>query len=330
LTYSKGVTIFIVAFGVALITQSLAVQNTPLFAHRDGCHRWHSCPSDNGSYVCGDLGHDDGCSKSSKSKKSDNDKVKTKSKKSSKSNDEAEYGESKDIPKEKSEDKSENIDSMTVRNTMVVTPAPTKSEGIEMSGPVTYVVDGDTLDLSGSVRIRLALVNIPEVGERGFDEAKKFVEDLCLYKNGEVDIDDGQRQGSFGRDIGVVYCERTNLNEALINNSLATISTEFCDVSEFADEMWAASYCSDSSVINTDTPTVMKTTTIESPITVTKEVTSSNEMNETNCSSSYPDFCIPSPPPDLDCRDISKTRFTVSGPDPHSFDRDGDGIGCES
>ena len=31
------------------------------FAHRDGCHRWHSCPSDSGSYVYGDLGYDDEC-----------------------------------------------------------------------------------------------------------------------------------------------------------------------------------------------------------------------------------------------------------------------------
>lgn len=26
-------------------------------AHRSGCHRWHSCPSDSGSYTCGDLGY---------------------------------------------------------------------------------------------------------------------------------------------------------------------------------------------------------------------------------------------------------------------------------
>jgi len=32
-------------------------------AHRDGCHRWHSCPSDSGSYVCGDLGYDSQCPK---------------------------------------------------------------------------------------------------------------------------------------------------------------------------------------------------------------------------------------------------------------------------
>ena len=32
-------------------------------AHRSGCHRWHSCPSDTGSYVCGDLGYTSGCTK---------------------------------------------------------------------------------------------------------------------------------------------------------------------------------------------------------------------------------------------------------------------------
>ena len=26
-------------------------------AHRSGCHRWHSCPSDSGSYSCGDAGY---------------------------------------------------------------------------------------------------------------------------------------------------------------------------------------------------------------------------------------------------------------------------------
>lgn len=30
-------------------------------AHQDGCHRWHSCPSDSGSYVCGDTGHSSEC-----------------------------------------------------------------------------------------------------------------------------------------------------------------------------------------------------------------------------------------------------------------------------
>lgn len=30
-------------------------------AHRSGCHRWHSCSSDSGSYTCGDTGYCSAC-----------------------------------------------------------------------------------------------------------------------------------------------------------------------------------------------------------------------------------------------------------------------------
>jgi hypothetical protein len=49
-----------------------------------------------------------------------------------------------------------------------------------------------------------------------------------------------------------------------------------------------------------------------------------------NCDPSYPDFCIAPSLPDLNCSDISHKNFTVRQPDPHKFDRDKDGIGCES
>lgn len=47
------------------------------------------------------------------------------------------------------------------------------------------------------------------------------------------------------------------------------------------------------------------------------------------CHPSYPTVCIPPPPPDLDCADVPHRRFTVIPPDPHRFDGDGDGVGCE-
>ncbi len=50
---------------------------------------------------------------------------------------------------------------------------------------------------------------------------------------------------------------------------------------------------------------------------------------QTRCDSSYPDICIAPPPPDLDCGDITARNFRVQPPDPHQFDRDQDGIGCE-
>ncbi len=51
---------------------------------------------------------------------------------------------------------------------------------------------------------------------------------------------------------------------------------------------------------------------------------------ENNCDPSYPDVCIPPWPPDLDCGEISYRNFYVLPDDPHGFDGDKDGIGCES
>lgn len=121
-------------------------------------------------------------------------------------------------------------------------PKPTLSEDIELVGIVNYVVDGDTLDIN-DIRIRLSLVDTPERGYPGFKEAKEFVKKLCLEENAEVDMDDNQRRGSFGREIGVVYCDGKNLNEELMKNDLAIIDTEFCDISEFSSEIWAKPYC---------------------------------------------------------------------------------------
>jgi hypothetical protein len=49
-----------------------------------------------------------------------------------------------------------------------------------------------------------------------------------------------------------------------------------------------------------------------------------------DCDPAYPDGCLPSPPPDLDCADVGQ-RVTVdhSYGDPHRLDADRDGIGCD-
>lgn len=53
-----------------------------------------------------------------------------------------------------------------------------------------------------------------------------------------------------------------------------------------------------------------------------------------DCHPSYPDFCIEPPPPDLDCPDMEQKNFTVgwdvSDPDPHGFDGNKGGVGCEA
>jgi nuclease-like protein len=47
------------------------------------------------------------------------------------------------------------------------------------------------------------------------------------------------------------------------------------------------------------------------------------------CDPAYPGVCIAPPPPDLNCGDVPFRRFEVRPPDPHNFDGDFDGVGCE-
>jgi hypothetical protein len=84
----------------------------------------------------------------------------------------------------------------------------------------------------------------------------------------------------------------------------------------------------------TTTAALPTTTTTPSPPPPPVTTTTPPPSLAGNCAPSYPDFCIPPPPPDLDCKDIPRKRFrviyNVASPDPHGFDGDHDGIGCET
>ena len=47
----------VLSFGILALTGMALFAGLPAQAHRSGCHRWHSCPSDRGTYTCGDLGY---------------------------------------------------------------------------------------------------------------------------------------------------------------------------------------------------------------------------------------------------------------------------------
>jgi hypothetical protein len=83
----------------------------------------------------------------------------------------------------------------------------------------------------------------------------------------------------------------------------------------------------------TTTTTRPPTTTTTRPATTTTTAkvttTTTTPVQTASCDSHYPDHCIPAAPPDLDCPDIRYTNFRVVGGDPHRFDADKDGIGCE-
>src|SRR5215216_2758863 len=68
--------------------------------------------------------------------------------------------------------------------------------------------------------------------------------------------------------------------------------------------------------------------TVSDSILITVHEREPPAIEERMCDPSYPGLCIPPPPPDLDCDNISARNFRVLPPDPHRFDDDNDGIGC--
>jgi len=174
-----------------------------------------------------------------------------------------------------------------------------KCEG-KFEGTVDKIFDGDTIKLKECGKsIRLSLVDTPETTEPGYQEAKSFTESLCKVGTiAIIDQDDLQPYDRYDRTVGLVFCQNKKLNAELIFNKLGKTDIRFCLESEFSDEEWAS----------------------DCQTSVTKDT----------CDPSYPTVCIPPSPPDLDCSDIRYRNFEVLQPDPHRFDRDKDGIGCES
>jgi endonuclease YncB( thermonuclease family) len=115
-------------------------------------------------------------------------------------------------------------------------------------GNITKVVDGDTIDVNGA-RIRLSLIDTPEIGHQNYTEAKNFALNLCPFGSiALVDQDDNQLGGSHGRMIGLVYCKdhagnfTASLDELMLDKGYASILPKQCTKSEFSGELWAQKY----------------------------------------------------------------------------------------
>ena len=64
ITFLSQLSIFIIVLAIGLVFVAFLPDfQVESYAHKSGCHRWHTCPSDTGSYVCGDTGHGCGSSK---------------------------------------------------------------------------------------------------------------------------------------------------------------------------------------------------------------------------------------------------------------------------
>src|SRR3989475_11842624 len=113
-------------------------------------------------------------------------------------------------------------------NNPTTTPNPTpstcpRSAGLCVERNVTRVIDGDTLDVEGSLRIRLVLVNAPELNASGGPESRDYLTGFCSGARALVDQDDFQiGHDPYGRGLAVVDWASTNAKAAMICSAPGT------------------------------------------------------------------------------------------------------------
>jgi len=216
-------------------------------------------------------------------------------------------------------------------------PSPVASFSIGPQRPTTPAVvasitDGDTIRVQiDGVEYALRYIGIdsPEVGRVHAYEATAANAELVAGETVllESDVSDTDR---FGRLLRYVWVEEGG-GWLLVNRELVRVGaavakayppdTKYQLILEAAEAaavaasvgIWAA----------TPAPILPLVPPAATPAPTPQPVGN-------DCDPSYPGVCIPPYPPDLNCGDISFRRFQVLAPDPHGFDGNHDGVGCES
>jgi micrococcal nuclease len=199
--------------------------------------------------------------------------------------------------------------------TLAATAQTAGSGRFALRGTVTYVVDGDTVDVrltnGRTERIRLIGIDTPERGRCDAAKATAYARSLAQGRPAVLQGDATQAtRDRYGRLLAYVWIGGRDLGYLQLARGLARVyvyDRPFQRLDAYrqaeragrthADGIWHA--CA------------------------------SAPPSSGRCDPSYPDVCIPPPPPDLDCADVPYSRFRVVGADPHHFDGDRDGIGCE-
>lgn len=186
--------------------------------------------------------------------------------------------------------------------------------------------DGDSWKDTRGVEYRLGLVNTPELSECFGQAASRKRKQLTAtgFRATSYTVD------TYGRRVSVVFlADGRNLNVWLARNGyandkyLAEFRQENPSLAAQLDAAFAAAKREHAGLWGACSPASQGQVTAPSPQPAAP-------VARGNCDASYPDVCIPPAPPDLDCGDVSARRFRVLAPDPHRFDADHDGLGCES
>jgi micrococcal nuclease len=194
---------------------------------------------------------------------------------------------------------------------------------------VTNAVDGDTIDVlidGQEYRVRYIGVDTPETvhptrgeepyGRKASEYNKALVGGQTVFL--EKDVSETDR---YGRLLRYVWLEDgTMVNFLLVSGGYAQVSTFPPDVK------YAANLLELERVAREDRVGLWGL------VTEPAQGETPAPVQRGDCDPSYPEVCIPPPPPDLDCGEIRDKYgyedFQVVPPDPHRFDGNKDGVGC--
>jgi len=176
-------------------------------SHRSGCHRWHSCPSDSGKYICGDTGYCNYCP-DSKYCKNGSPRLKEGTKEN----------ESRNLNKIKNEPATQNIQNSSNKKAL--------PEGTH-KGKVVGISDGDTLTLlvnNTPYKIRLAEIDTPERGQPYGTQSKKLLSELAFGKEVTVHV---QTTDRYGRSVARIYVDDVDVNADLVKQGAAWVYRKY-------------------------------------------------------------------------------------------------------
>ena len=214
------------------------------------------------------------------------------------------------------------------------------------------IIDGDTFEVlidGVSNRVRIYRADTPETQNEthcGGAEATAFAEFALSFNDnpGTVFLErDVNERDQYGRELAYIWFEVDGepylLNHVLINNGFAEdvdygdrlYDEQFQEAASFAEDRQLGVYglCGAFEMPLGDTqsePVVQEQAAPavqEPPAPIAEEPAAGD-----GCDPNYTP-CVPLVSYDLDCGDIGHS-VTVVGGDPHGFDREGDGLGCES
>ena len=201
--------------------------------------------------------------------------------------------------------------------------------GADERARLARVVDGDTVELTSGRRVRLLQIDTPEVGsgecysQAAARELRRLVpvgSALALEADARLD-----RVDRYGRPLRYVHAGGRNVNFELVRRGAATVYLYRGERGRYASALLAAARQARAARRGL-WGACRAVWDPSGPATTSPRVA---PVASGRCDPSYPGVCIPPPPPDLDCADVPHTDFRVVGADPHRFDGDGDGRGCE-